>query len=295
MLKRLGIWGNVAKKDLPLLCRRIIRWCAKHRVSVHVDESLSSLLTKGRGKKESFTIGNLKECDLVCIMGGDGFLLHAIRTLYPTKTPLLPVNLGSLGFNTQSEPNEILDVLTRIHQHDFALVEHHPLKVIPPERLKDFKPCVAMNDIMMLKETYSRLIHIEVLVDGHLLGEIPCDGMVVSTPTGSTAYNLSAGGPIVYPTLPVMILVPMLPHIISTRPIVLPDDLRITLRHLPKKDREAALLCVDGQLWCSLQPGEDVHIMRSASPIYIFSVHPERYFSKLRRSFHWGISSRNNG
>jgi len=278
--------GNQKKSALFPLCEKIISWCLRHDIKVHIEKDLFSPLS-GKRKKIPLVEGGLETCDLICIMGGDGYLLHAVRTIYPLQIPLLPINLGSLGFNAQIEPREVLKTLSTMHHKGIVASKRYLLDVAPPSRLKQ-KSEVAFNDVLLIKETRSRLIHIEVAIEDMVMGNVPCDGMIVSTPTGATAYNLSAGGPLVHPSLPMMILIPLCAHTLTSRPIVLPSASNILLRFIPLKDREEALFCIDGQVWWSLQPWDEVRITTTKKSIVIADVNPKHYYSQLKTRLQWG-------
>jgi len=286
MLKRLGLMGNQKKSSILPLCEKIISWCFRHGISVHIDKDLSPLFST-KQKKNPPVHGALETCDLICIMGGDGYLLHAVREIYPKQIPLLPVNLGSLGFNAQIEPQDTLKTLSKIHREGMAVSKRYLLDVTPPVRLQHNAE-VALNDLLLIKEAHSRLIHIEVEMDGVVVENVPCDGMIVSTPTGATAYNLSAGGPLAHPSLPIMIVNPLCAHTLSSRPILLPSTSVIRLRFIPQKDREEALSCIDGQIWWALQSGDEVRIAMTKKPVLIADVNPQNYFSKLKTTLQWG-------
>jgi NAD+ kinase len=281
--------GNLKKKGLIPLCRRIIGWCRRRDIAVQAEKELYHTLT-GNRKVLSVTCESLDSCDLICLMGGDGFLLTASRRLYPSTVPILPVNLGSLGFHTQIEPEEIIRILNRFHKNSIPAVPRYLLEVKPSPKRKDIPSVIALNDVLLIKETQSRLIHIEVFIDGVFLGKVPCDGMVVSSATGSTAYNLSAGGPLVHPDLDVTILFPICAHTLSIRPLVLPGQSRIMLRYVTLKDREEAKACIDGQIWRDLQPGENLEIATASPPLLIAEAHPGVFYRKVNTVIQWGAS-----
>ena len=289
MFKSVGLVGNLQKEALLPLCGRIIRWCRRRDIEIYVEKELYDQLRGGSKKSDRLTPGRLKDSDLLCVMGGDGFLLHTVRSIYPHKKPLLTVNLGSLGFNSQAEPAEILKVLKGLYKKKIVSSKRFLLHVTPPRQNADLTSCVALNEVLLIKETRSRLIHVEVLINDILIGDLACDGIVVSSSTGSTAYNLSSGGPLVYPSLPVMTITPICPHTLTFRPIVIPSDTRISLRFLPQKDREEGMICLDGQVWWPLRHGQEVEITTAPDPILIAEVHPEQYYAKLRKKLHWGI------
>ncbi len=291
MLNHLGISGNIAKKTLAPLCREIALWASRNGATLHVESAIHSVFEDIPGGP-AIVVDRFHECELLCILGGDGFLLHAARGIHPATIPLLPVNIGSLGFNTQAEPSEITEALDRFHSGEVRVTCRHLLEAQPLDTDDVEAGGIAMNDVLLMKETHSRMIHVSVHADGVLLGEVPCDGMIVSTPTGSTAYNLSAGGPIVHPTLPAMILIPVCPHTLASRAIVLPSGADLILAIKSVKDREEAVLCLDGHHSRILAPGERVRVSMASDPIMIAEPFPERYYEKLRERFRWGVAPR---
>lgn len=289
MITRLGLMGNLRKMELIPLSRRIIRWCRRQGINVHAEKELYHALV-GNRPVPCINCGSLDSCDLICLMGGDGFLLTTARFIYPSTVPILPVNLGSLGFHTQIYPEEIIRTLNRFHKNSIPTVPRFLLEVKPSPKRKDIQPIFAMNDALLIKETQSRMIQIEVFVDDVFLGKVPCDGMLVSSATGSMAYNLSTGGPLVHPNLDVMTLLPICPHTLSIRPLVLPKQSRINLRYVTLKDREEAKFCIDGQIWWSIPPGENLVITTAAAPLLIAEAHPGEYYRKLNSVVRWGSS-----
>jgi NAD+ kinase len=287
MIKRLGLMGNLNKKGLIPLCKRIMGWCRRRDVTVYAEKELYNAIT---GKGANLKSGSLDSCDLVCLMGGDGYLLNASRLLHPSPVPILPINLGSLGFHTQIDPDEILASLNRFHKKSIPLIPRYLLEVTPSPKRKDVQSVIAFNDVLIVKETQSRLIHVEVFVEGVFLGKVPCDGMVVSSATGSTAYNLSTGGPLVHPNLDVSILFSICAHTLSMRPLVIPGKSLIKLRYQILKDREEAKACVDGQIWWDLRPGDSIEISTSPSPLFIAEANPGVFYRKVNSVIQWGAS-----
>lgn len=282
MLRCIGLTGNITKDKLPPLCSTVIQWCREHNIRCVADQLLYETLSGDFCDPVADQSG-WKQCDLIIVFGGDGFLLHSVREIYPLQTPLLPVNIGSLGFNTQAEPEEIIGLLDRFRTEDLPLKKRHLLEVTPHSQ----ETMIAFNDVLLIKETQSRLIHIDVEVNGEQLSTVPCDGIIISTPAGATAYNLSAGGPLIYPSLSVFTLTPICPHSLSVRPMVLPVDAEIVLRLNPWKDREDAILSVDGQINMEVPPERDILIKQASENINICEVHPESYFRKLKNVFRW--------
>jgi len=291
MFKSIGLQGNLRKKALLPVSSRIIDWCRRRDIRVHVEDRLYDQLPRGK-RKSALVKGNLKKTELICVLGGDGFLLFTVRSLYPLKTPILPVNIGSLGFHTQTDSRRILQTLRQFHEKGFSIDKRYLLRI---DQGKRAKRAIAFNDVLLVKETRSRMIHLEVELDGVKLGRVACDGMIVSTSTGSTAYNLSSGGPLIHPSLPVVSIIPLCPHSLNSRAMVLPRGTRIQVRFTPQKDREETLVCLDGQIWWPLPPGEAVVISIAPKPVFIATDCPEQYYRKIRTRFNWGIPPKSHG
>ena len=293
MLKSIGVMGNMNKVELPEICEQIIKWARSKHITPILDPDLYNHL-KLKIPDLKAEKGDVRSSSIICLLGGDGFMLHSSHRLYPCKVPVLPVNLGSLGFNTQAEPEEIIEALENIYERGAIISERFLLRVASSSSKSKHEPAIALNEALLIKDTRSRMINVEISVDDHVLGDIPCDGFLVSTPTGSTAYNLSAAGPLVFPSLPTMIATPICPHTIAARSIILPSTSSVKLKLITWKDREDAFMCTDGQIWWELFPGDEVIISRAPDPLLIAEAHPERYFSKLRKQFFWGVSPARN-
>jgi NAD+ kinase len=223
--------------------------------------------------------------DLVVTLGGDGTLLSTARNLRG-DTPILGVNLGRLGFLAEINRSELYPALVRVlsgHYHveprAFLDVE---LKRAGGER-RGFR---VLNDAVVSRSALSRIIELQLSVDGALVTRFRADGLIVSTPTGSTAYNLSAGGPILWPHLPVAVLSPICPHTLSLRPIVVPDAalIEVTL----ETQRAEVYLTLDGQEGAALERGDMVRVTRSRSTARLVRLSGRGFFDSLRGKLHWG-------
>lgn len=224
------------------------------------------------------------EHDLVVVLGGDGTLLSVARTV-PSGVPILGVNLGTLGFLTEVGRSELYPSLVEILAGRFQLEERALLDVAIRSR-SDNGSYRVLNDAVIAKSALSRIIQLTLRVDGRLVTSYRSDGLIVSTPTGSTAYNLSAGGPILEPQLPVIGLTPICPHTFSLRPIVVPESsvIEVTL----ETEREEVFLTLDGQEGARLAAGDTVTVTRSAASAHLVKVSGRTFFHSLRGKLHWG-------
>ncbi len=226
-------------------------------------------------------------CDLVVVVGGDGSMLHAARTLANFPVPVLGINRGHLGFLTDVPPTafkrKLDDVLAgRYTEERRFLLQARVLRHEDPVAASE-----ALNDIVLYPGEISRMIEFEMYVNERFVYSQRADGLIVSTPTGSTAYALSAGGPIMHPNLNAIAVVPMLPHTLTSRPIVLDGDSRIEIV-IAASNRTKPQLSCDGQVHITLEPGDSILISKKIETLWL--IHPEDhdYYHILRTKLNWG-------
>jgi NAD+ kinase len=220
-------------------------------------------------------------------LGGDGTLLRTARFLDGAAVPILGVNLGRLGFLTSCSASELTGALAAVIAGDYAVDERMALRgkamhaeAAPHEEWQ------ALNDIVMHKGGFARMLSVRVAVDTEVLGEYNCDGIVVASPTGSTAYSLSAGGPLVTPSLESIIVTPISAHALAIRPIVLPPNVTVTLACVDGP--EEVLVTVDGQAGARLASGDMLMVHRAAHPVRIVRFPGNSFFDRLRAKLGWG-------
>lgn len=225
-------------------------------------------------------------CDFLIVIGGDGTLLSAARVVGTTGKPILGVNLGALGFLTAITLEELNPVLEKIFNYDFdydermMLVAHvHRLG----ERVANY---TVLNDVVINKGALAKIIDIETTVGGMYLSTFKADGLIISTPTGSTGYNLSSQGPIVYPTLSSILITPICPHTLTNRPLVVPDNL-VVKAELRSRETDV-FLTLDGQVGFGLRQGDVVEIKKADAPLRFFRSPFKDYFAVLRTKLKWG-------
>lgn len=228
-----------------------------------------------------------RSCDLVIIVGGDGTFLNAACSLVGADVRLLGVNLGRLGFLTDIMPAEMTERLHEIFSGQFSEEERFLLHAVVERDGEVLAETNALNEVVVHKWNLARLIEFETWIESRLVNRQRSDGLIVSTPTGSTAYALSGGGPILYPSLDAVVLVPICPHTLSNRPIVVDATCRIEVV-LRNQARPEAQLTSDGQCIAELRPGDRVRVARRREPLRL--VHPPEhdYFATLRAKLHWG-------
>jgi len=222
--------------------------------------------------------------DLLVVFGGDGTLLHTARQIAGSKTPMLGVNIGGLGFLTAVPSDKLAEALKCVWRGEFKFESRALIEATGNGRGKKIK-ALALNDIVVSRGAVSRLIALDVSVNGEPITRYRCDGLIVSSPTGSTAYSLAAGGAIVLPTAEVFVLTPICPHALSNRSIILP--LSATIRVKPVSTSADAFLNADGQIVGELDAGDEVTIRRSQSTVRLVHLKNSSFLEALRRKLHW--------
>lgn len=227
-----------------------------------------------------------RELDFAVIVGGDGTLLHAARSLAPFKVPIIGINLGRLGFLTDIPADEIALGLQAIKDGAYRIEERAMLKIRVIERDKTEQVFLSLNDAVISKGDTGRLIELSIKVDGEFVSKTRSDGLIISTPTGSTAYALSAGGPIIEPTLPVVVVVPICPHTLSNRPIILSQDSTISISDIQLTENYATL-AIDGIIVKTLDGSEIVKTSKAEHALQLIRIDKHNYFEALRTKLGW--------
>jgi NAD+ kinase len=279
--ERVGIVAKVASRDAIDIAHELSEWLRRRGIETALDE----VTLHDRGMRGEAAFDPAGSYDLVVVLGGDGTLLSVARSL-ARAVPILGVNLGNLGFLTEINRGELYPAMVRLLEGRFAIEERSLFDVelrrdgAPPTRMR------VLNDAVITKSALARIIELTLRVDGHLIARFRADGLIISTPTGSTAYNLSAGGPVLNPLLPVAVLTPICPHALSLRPIVVPDagPIEVTL----ETQAEEVYLTLDGQEGTSLGFRDTVSITRGAEKVQLAKVSERSFYDSLRGKLRWG-------
>lgn len=224
--------------------------------------------------------------DLLIVLGGDGTLISSNRIISGANIPILGINLGRLGFLTETKVDEALDTVKKVLSGNYKF--DNRMKLVSDiflDKEKVFSTEV-LNDIVINKGALARIIDIEVFIDNQYVNTYRADGLIISTPTGSTAYTLAAGGPIVYPTLNSIILTPICPHSLTHRPIVIHDDSEIKIRIM--NDDAKVFITYDGQIGRKMSLQEDIFIRKSPQPVKLIVSQKRNYFALLKEKLGWG-------
>jgi NAD+ kinase len=280
-VKTLMLVAKRGKAEAVALARRIREHCVGRTLVAehHLAEQLGWDTSEPERELTS-------RADLVVVLGGDGTLIHAARLVAGRPVPLLGVNLGSLGFMTEIPSRELFDVLDKVLAGKFTIESRMKLacRLVRAEQLVIEDE--VLNDVVINRGALARIGDLETLVDGHFLTTFNADGLIVATPTGSTAYSMSAGGPIVHPAMDSTILTPICPHALTQRPIVVPGDKMISITL--QGDAADFYLTLDGQAGLRLQPGDRLEVRRSANRVLLIANPRLDYFGMLRQKLHWG-------
>jgi len=241
---------------------------------------------KGKNIEASLDPKAASKADLAVVVGGDGTLLAAARLLGDRQIPILAINRGGLGFLTEVTLNEMYPAIERVLAGQ-SITEHRMMMDIEILRAKKRVAAYrALNDVVINKGTLSRMIELEARVDGQYVSKFRADGLIVATPTGSTAYNLSAGGPIIFPTMSAMIVTPICSHTLTNRPIVLPPGVRVEI--MLSSTQEDVQVTVDGQVGNKLETNDQITVEKSDVAVKLVAPADKNYFDVLRGKLKWG-------
>jgi len=281
--QRIGLVGNAEKSACAQSVRAAARLIHRAGRTVICDES-----TARHARLKCETRPNAAELaratDLILVFGGDGTMLHAARQIAGSNTPMLGVNIGSLGFLTAVPSEKLADALKLVWHGDFNFETRALIEATGICRGKHVK-AIALNDIVVTRGAVSRLIALDVSVNDELITRYRCDGLILSSPTGSTAYSLAAGGAIVLPTADVFALTPICPHALSNRSIILP--LSATIRVKAINTQPAAFLNADGKIVGELDANDEITIRRSRHSVRLMRLAHSSFLEAMRRKLHW--------
>lgn len=276
-IKRVGIVANSDKEMAAEYSIRLGRWLSDRGLEVfYEDEIAEKLNMPGVARSELASA-----VDMVVVFGGDGTLLMAARMVMGSDAPVLGVNLGGFGFMTVVNLNEMLGTMELILNGEYSISRRMMLSV----SVEDVN-YPALNDVVINRGNLSRIVNLETFVNGKYLSTFKADGLIISTPTGSTAYSLSSGGPIIMPELDSIIINPICPHILTNRPVVLPPDSVIEVIVWTKKGEASVTL--DGQDLFVLKSGDRVGIKKSENHINLIESPQRDYLEILRTKLGWG-------
>jgi len=224
--------------------------------------------------------------DFIVVLGGDGTLLSVSRHGKGSEVPIIGVNLGSLGFLTETSTEEFATTLTKVLDGDFSISKRIMLDVRVNRGGDPIFEITILNDAVITKDALARIIDIETYVNEEYLTTYKADGLIVSTPTGATGYSMAAGGPLIYPSLMNLIVTPICPHTLTNRPIILPES--VVIRAVLKSEDEKVILTLDGQVGFPLEYADEVTVKKSSHVVHLVKSSSRGYFEILRTKLKWG-------
>lgn len=279
--------GIVAKPHSPrarAILRRLVSVLQRRGVRFFFDPATAAILgERGRGRTLPVLAQSVK---LMLVLGGDGTLLAVARSMPARPIPVLGINLGSLGFLTETTVDEMESVLAEVLEGRFEVEQRMMLRAEVVRGRKVASRQRLLNDVVINKSALARILEMDVQIDRQFVATYHADGLIVSTPTGSTAYSLSAGGPIVLPAMGAFCITPICPHTLTNRPLVVPDsvNLEITL----ESQSQDVYCTFDGQIGLPLRAGDRIRVRRSPASLPLILPRSRNYFDVLRRKLRWG-------
>jgi len=283
-MQRIGITAKQKQeREAHEVVAGLIPWLRERRREPVLDEQLAKLI----GYPDQVPLADLPaKVDMLLVLGGDGTLLSVARLATNREVPILGVNLGRMGFLTEVNLNELYPALESIFARNFTIDRRMMMHAQALREGQCLSEHLVLNDVVINNGALARIVTMEVTVDGHYLTTFQADGLIVSTPTGSTAYSLSAGGPIIYPSLFSILLTPICSHTLTNRPIILPVEstLEITLT----SGHKDVFLTLDGQTGHALQLNDRVRVRKSGQTVSLIKLPFRNYFEVLRTKLKWG-------
>ncbi|TKB82148.1 MAG: NAD(+) kinase [Nitrospira sp.] len=283
MMKRIAVLTKPKLPEVKATLQSLVSWIRSHDREVLLYSKTASLI----GEPATYDKKQIAEfADLLLVLGGDGTMLNAARLVEERQVPILGVNMGGLGFLTEVGAGDLYPALERVIAQDYRIEERLMLRGQLHRHGEHVAQSTVLNDIIVSKGALSRMIEVQATVDGHVVTKLRGDGLIVSTPTGSTAYSMSAGGPILHPSVNALILTPICPHTLTHRPLLIPSNAALELM-LMSQD-EGAMVTFDGQVGVAMSPGDTVTITASPHKTRLVRFPERTYYDTLRMKLKWG-------
>ncbi len=280
----IGIISRPRRSNLAVVVPPLLKWLEARGVQTLFDEETASSLSDGSKGQTRQRVADASQ--LLLVLGGDGTMLAAARLAAPRGIPILPINMGSLGFLTSFTVDELHPALDDTLEGRFSLSERVMISVELERAGKVIDNQRVLNEMVVNKGALARMIELELTIDSDFVCRYRADGLIVATPTGSTAYSLSAGGPIVHPAVEAFVITPICPHTLSDRPLVVRDSSCIEMKL--SGNTESVFLTLDGQRGIPLQPTDRVRVCRAKEMLKLIQPRKKSYFEILRSKLKWG-------
>jgi len=281
-MQRIGIFAKRNQPDAVALAKQVEDWLRERKISVLCEQELASHM----GVAGTAAAAIPAACDMLIVLGGDGTLISVAREMGDLEKPILGVNLGSLGFLTEITTQELFPALEQILAGNFQTSDRLMLDVSVARNGDLIEHYQVLNDIVIHEGALARIIDMKAWVNDSYLPTYKADGLIISSPTGSTAYNMAAGGPIIYPGSECLVITPICPHMLTNRPMIVSADASIRIEVLCQD--EDVVLTADGQVGTSLKAGDSVEIRQASSRTRLILSPEKDYFEVLRTKLRWG-------
>ncbi len=283
MIQRVGIVVKPNKPEAVTVAGELIAWLARRNIQVYLDNSLGAVLNHSLScPREEIS----RHIDLLIVLGGDGTLLSAVRFIKGSEVPVLGINLGGLGFLTEITQEEMYPVLERTLEGKVETEYRLRLKASVIRQGKQELEYTVLNDAVISKSVLARIINLRSSINGVHVATYLGDGVIISTPTGSTAYSLAAGGPIVHPCMDSVLITPICPHMLTNRPLIIPDQ--ASVEFTLETEESDVRLTLDGQVGSPLLPYDQVVITKAPDRVVFIKSPFKDYFEILRTKLKWG-------
>ncbi len=281
--KSVGILTKPKFPEVKTTLQGVVTWLRERHITVLLDTTSASLLSEQGGIQKTQLAG---QSDVLLILGGDGTILNAARLAAERSIPILGVNMGGLGFLTEVRLDNLYPSLDRVFANDFVLDERLMLQTHIHRHGETVARGIVLNDVVISKGTLARMIELRIAIQGQFVTNLRADGLIVGTPTGSTAYSMSAGGPIINPAVQSLILTPISPHTLTHRPLIVPGNAEIEVT-LTSKD-EGAMATLDGQVGIAMTQGDTAVVQVSEHRTKLIRFPESHYYEVLREKLKWG-------
>mgnify|MGYP001284207956 FL=1 len=284
--KKFGVWGNTEKENFWNTLPEILSWSKEKKIEVYLTKRIKS---SKRNTSESPLVINSKDdindLDFMLALGGDGTFLSSARAVENRNIPILGIHLGDLGFLAKVNLDDLFQRLNQVADGMYVIEKRSMIKALVKKNGLLIHH-TALNDFVVKNNELNRMLSFTVYVDGHLVCNYKADGLIIATPTGSTAYSLSSGGPIISPDVDSFVVTPISPHSLTSRPLVVSANSKISIKFPDKTDE--MIFTVDGQIHEKLNPTNEIKIQRAAYEINLIDFIDNDYFETLRKKMGWG-------
>jgi NAD+ kinase len=282
IIKTIGICSKPNSPAAASLVPKLLAWLRDRGIHVHLDEPTAYYARAVGMPREEVPEGS----DLIVVLGGDGTLLSAARAIGRREITLFPVNLGGLGFLTAIGIDEVFPELERALRSEHRVAKRKLLTVEVVRGEEVVATFDALNDAVLTKAAIARMIDLDTHVDGQFVCAYKADGLIIATPTGSTAYSLSAGGPIIFPSVPAICITPICPHMLTNRPVLVPET--SVIRVVSRDPGESVFLTIDGQIGTPVREHDTVICRSSQYSLHLVRPPHMMFFDVLRQKLKWG-------